>query len=108
MHAPHEFDAVHDRHGDVDDGELRHPLPRDFQSFEAVRRLARLVSLVAEKRRQKLAIDRAVVENQNPRHALSCNARLKRLPLPYSLRQTISAPSKEASFWLRWSPRPVP
>ena len=43
---PHELDAVHARHHDVDDGEIGPPPQHDLQSLQAVNGLARLETLV--------------------------------------------------------------
>src|SRR5205807_2552372 len=97
------------RHGDVYDGQVGTPGPRHLEPFHAVGRLARLEAFVGEQRGEELPVDRPVIEDQDAIHSkTSWRARLKRLPLPNVLWQTISAPKSAASFWLRCRPRPVP
>ena len=68
MHAIGELDAVHVRHQDIGDDEVWMLAQRDVERLDAVNRLGHRMADVAEQRRQELAIDRAVVNDEDLRH----------------------------------------
>ena len=65
----HEFIAIHLRHENIGNDQIRFFFARYFERLRAVLRLKQAVAAVGQHRHQSLPIGRAVIDDENRFHA---------------------------------------